>query len=66
MIATLPQLQTLDSETILRSDRIKAMQNYEHISKLIIKQQDDYKGTNVILLITFKTLVFILLPIVDL
>ncbi|XP_034251026.1 protein tilB homolog isoform X2 [Thrips palmi] len=42
VVATLPQLQVLDSEPILRSDRIKAIQNYHKTSELIIRQQDQY------------------------
>lgn len=42
VIATLPQLQVLDSEPILRSDRIRAIQNYNTNSELILKQQNQY------------------------
>lgn len=49
VIATLPQLQVLDSEPILRSDRIRALQNYNRTSKIILQQQEQYTGTGFIL-----------------
>lgn len=44
VIATLPQLQVLDSEQILRSDRILAIQNYSKIAEKIFEQEEMYKG----------------------
>lgn len=45
VIATLPQLQVLDSETILRSDYIRAVQNYSWTTKIILEQQDQHTGS---------------------
>eukprot|EP00049_Salpingoeca_infusionum_P013642 m.254834 g.254834 ORF g.254834 m.254834 type:complete len:418 (+) comp15495_c0_seq2:175-1428(+) len=41
VIATLPQLETLDGQAILRSERIRAQQRYESICKEIDEQLDD-------------------------
>ncbi|KAK3923940.1 Protein tilB-like protein [Frankliniella fusca] len=44
VIATLPQLQILDAETIFKSDRIRALQCYEDVAQKIMEQQENYKG----------------------
>ncbi|XP_052130905.1 dynein axonemal assembly factor 11 isoform X1 [Frankliniella occidentalis] len=44
VIATLPQLQILDADTILKSDRIKALQRYEMVAQIIMQQQENYKS----------------------
>ncbi|GLH16775.1 Dynein assembly factor 1, axonemal homolog [Gryllus bimaculatus] len=43
VIATLPQLQSLDGTDIDRSERIKALQNHERIKKRILIEQEQYK-----------------------
>ncbi|XP_054286962.1 dynein axonemal assembly factor 11-like isoform X1 [Macrosteles quadrilineatus] len=43
VVATLPQLHTLDAKEIERSERIRAVQNYTLVRPKIIAQQLDYK-----------------------
>ena len=43
VIATLPQLQTLDSVDITRSDRILAKQKYFDIRKIIVQKEVSFK-----------------------
>jgi len=44
VIVTLPQLKNLDGQEIERSDRIQAAQEYDQIKKLIVCQEQQYKG----------------------
>jgi protein TilB len=44
VIATLPQLKSLDGQDIDRSERILAVQEYEEIKQLILSQEQEYKG----------------------
>lgn len=45
MVATLPQLELLDGEEVLVSERILALQNYGEIRAEIIRQQNAYQGS---------------------
>jgi len=42
VIATLPQLKSLDGIEITKSDQIKALQNYKSVTKQIIEQQEEH------------------------
>jgi protein TilB len=44
IIATLPQLKSLDGQNIERSERILAEQEYNEVKKLILSQEKEYKG----------------------
>jgi hypothetical protein len=44
VIVTLPQLKNLDGREIERSERIQAAQEYDEIKKLIVCQEQQYKG----------------------
>jgi len=44
VIATLPQLKSLDGLEIERSERILATQEYDEVEKLILSQEQEYKG----------------------
>jgi protein TilB len=44
VIATLPQLKSLDGQDIERSERILALQEYDEVQKLISSQEQEYKG----------------------
>uniref|UniRef100_A0A146LCK8 Protein TILB n=1 Tax=Lygus hesperus TaxID=30085 RepID=A0A146LCK8_LYGHE len=44
VVATLPQLETLDGEEVIVSERIVAQQNYGEIRADIVRQQNDYQA----------------------
>ena len=44
IIVTLPQLKNLDGQEIERSERIQAAQEYDEIKRLIVCQEQQYKG----------------------
>ncbi|KAF6203215.1 hypothetical protein GE061_003633 [Apolygus lucorum] len=44
VVATLPQLETLDGEEVVVSERIIALQNYGEIKADIVRQQDYYQA----------------------
>jgi protein TilB len=45
VIVTLQQLKSLDGQDIERSERILATQEYDEVKKLILSQEQDYKGS---------------------
>jgi hypothetical protein len=44
VIATLPQLKSLDGQDIERSERILAVQEFDEVKKLILSQEQEYEG----------------------